>query len=419
MSVAYNTSIVFDSTLALCLDAANSKSYDSRENLLLFSEQANDANWGKGDITVSADVVASPLGTGTADKLVESTTAGAYHYRNQGVTKPAAATTYTYSLYVKNAGRGAVGLRIDSSGNGAAVTYNLTTGAQILVPGTYGTFTNASSTITNVGDGWWRISLTVTSDTATSISVQEYLYSLVAGSTVYTGDGTSGVYVWGGQFERGSSATAYAITTATNITRSTSWTDMIGGGSSVATNGPQFSSNNGGYFNMAAASSQYFQHPVYSALNITNNLTLEAWVYPTTWNNVGGILTYGTDAAEQYALWTSNSSQFVFSSNWPGTWYQLYNGSTLSAGNWYHVAVTFASGTAIMYINGVLVNSTAAFGITTLPAVASAYLTIGNNHPGGDEMLDGRVGLARVYSRVLTPAEIKQNFNAYRGRYGV
>jgi hypothetical protein len=83
------------------------------------------------------------------------------------------------------------------------------------------------------------------------------------------------------------------------------------------------------------------------------------------------------------------------------------------------VAVTFASGAAIMYINGVFASSTATFGITTLPAVASAYLTIGNNHPGGDEMLNGRVGLARVYSRVLTLAEIKQNFNAYRGRYGV
>jgi hypothetical protein len=83
------------------------------------------------------------------------------------------------------------------------------------------------------------------------------------------------------------------------------------------------------------------------------------------------------------------------------------------------VVVTFASGTAKMYINGVLVNSTNAFGITTLPAVASAYLTIGNNHPGGDEMLNGRVGLTRIYNRELSLQEVQQNFNAMRGRFNV
>lgn len=416
MATQYNPQSVTNG-LVYCVDAANPRSFNRNENLLTYSEQIDNIAWTKGEVTISPNAAIAPDGTLTADKVLETVT-NAIHvvYQNYSTT---AGTSFTYTVFLKAAERtfAFVGMSDLVTGDCHVVVDLIagTLGSTSIVG--VGGWTNRSFAIDSAGNGWWRVRCSgTTSTSATSPRIYTMTSATNAG---YVGTVTSGVFMWGAQLERGLTATPYTQTVAAGVTRSTNWTDMIGGSSSVATNNPQFTNTNGGYFNMASASTQYFQHPVYSALDITNNLTLEAFVYVTTWNNIGGILTYGTDGAEQYALWTSGGSYFVFSTNWPGTWYQLYSGVAFPAGAWYHVVVTFTSGTANMYINGVLSNTTTALGVATLPAVASAYLTIGNNHPGGDEMFNGRVGLARVYNRVLSLQEVRLNFNANRGRYGI
>ena len=64
-------------------------------------------------------------------------------------------------------------------------------------------------------------------------------------------------------------------------------------------------------------------------------------------------------------------------------------------------------------------DGTGTFAINTFPTVASGYVVIGDNHPGGQEYFDGKIGPIKIYNRVLTPAEVRQNFNAYRGRFGI
>lgn len=416
MATQYNPQSVTNG-LVYCVDAANPRSFNISENLLTYSEQLDNAAWAKSEVTITANATLAPDGTLTADKVLE-TVNNTIHNVSQNYNTTAG-TSFTYTVYLKAAERtfAFVGMSDLVTGDCHVVVDLIagTLGSTSIVG--VGGWTNRSFAIDSAGNGWWRVRC---SGTTSTTYASPRIYTMQSATTAgYAGSTTSGVFMWGAQLEKGLTASPYTQTVASTVTRSTNWTDMIGGSSSVATNGPQFNNNNAGYFNMAAASVQYFQHPVYSALDITNNLTLEAFVYITTWNHIGGVLTYGTDAAEQYALWTSNGGQFVFSSNWPGTWYQHYSGSTLSAGSWYHVVATFASGTAKFYINGVLATSTTSFGITTLPAVSSAYLTIGNNHPGGDEMLDGRVGMARIYNRVLSLQEVQLNFNACRGRYGI
>ena len=410
MAIAYNPSIVLDSTLVLCLDAANPKSYDARENLLIFSEQADNANWGKAEMTVSANMALSPIGTATADKLVESATSSAYHYRNQGITKAAAATTYTYSLYVKEAGRNAIGLRLDSGGNGAVVTYNISTGATILSPGIYGTFTNASSTITNVGNGWWRISLTATSDTATTMYVQEYLYSTTAGSSVYTGDGTSGVYVWGAQLEQGSVVTPYAVTTATNITRSTAWLDISGSGNHATLyNNPTYTNSGGGSLNFDKVN----DYAKCANTNLISNTayTKIAWFRPegTSLNIISG----GTSST--HAFWMNNTTTTLTSGH-DGNWTTVSYSPGSMLNQWWCGAVTFSTSAGhILYLNGAQVSSNA---IATTGFSGTKEVRI-SAFDDASNLFDGDIPVAQVYNRVLTPAEIRQNFNAYRGRYGI
>ena len=69
------------------------------KNLLTYTEQENNAVWGKGSVTITVDSTTDPIRTTTADTIVENTTPAAYHYVNQALTKPATAITYTYSIY--------------------------------------------------------------------------------------------------------------------------------------------------------------------------------------------------------------------------------------------------------------------------------------------------------------------------------
>lgn len=85
---------------------------------------------------------------------------------------------------------------------------------------------------------------------------------------------------------------------------------------------------------------------------------------------------------------------------------------------WYHVVVTFAGGACNMYVNGVL-GPSGTISKTSFVAVNGAYLVIGNNHPGGQEHLNGNPSVCRIYNRVLAITEVQGNFNALRGRFGV
>jgi hypothetical protein len=67
-----------------------------------------------------------------------------------------------------------------------------------------------------------------------------------------------------------------------------------------------------------------------------------------------------------------------------------------------------------LYINGSLLTTYTSY--TALETNTNA-LYIGKFSYGG--VLSGKVYNSKIYNRVLTPDEVKQNFNATRGRYGI
>jgi hypothetical protein len=202
---------------------------ESRTNLVLYSEEWNNAAWSKFNTTITANAAVAPGGTVTADAIVENTAAGAYHSTSQNFIKAASATTYTFSVYAKSANR-TIGLRLSETSpgtSGAVTAYNLATGAVVTAAGTYGTtFTNASGSITAVGNSWYRVTLTVTSGPETSIQAQVYMQN--GANSVYTGDGWSNILLWGAQLEAGGFATSYVATVATTQTREADVATMTG-----------------------------------------------------------------------------------------------------------------------------------------------------------------------------------------------
>jgi hypothetical protein len=188
---------------------------ESRTNLLLRSSEFN-STWFLDAATISADTETAPDGTTTADKLVE-TTATAPHDIYQGVgSQPIG--TYTFSMYVKPAGR--TKFRLQQSGTSSyAVLFDLTALTVTTVVG------GATGVITNAGNGWYRCSMTYTTVAAFNHTLVLFLAN-AAGSVSYAGDGTSGVFMWGAQLETGAFPTSYIPTTSTSLTRNADAVDM-------------------------------------------------------------------------------------------------------------------------------------------------------------------------------------------------
>ena len=191
---------------------------EQRTNLLVRSEEFDNAAWVKLRATVTANATTSPDGTVDADKLVEDTTASNTHIISQTATI-AASTSYTFCVYLKAGERTFARLLFGDAGgnNGVRVDVNLSNGAtSTSVAGTGWVLTAASATA--VGNGWYRVVLTGANTSATAGIGIIYLASAL-GTISYTGDGTSGIYLWGAQVEAGAFATSYIPTVASQVTR--------------------------------------------------------------------------------------------------------------------------------------------------------------------------------------------------------
>lgn len=196
-------------------------------NLLTYSEQFDNAAWFKNNASISANLATAPDGALTADKIIENT-ANSQHAIIVGnlLTN---SVQYTSSVFLKSAGRSIVLVGfVKDDGNFVGRYFNLANGTSTDRFGTPDAWS-----ITSYGNGWYRCSVTIT-NTPTGSSDSFGIYMVDAGTNfTYTGNGTSGVYVWGAQVETGSTATSYIPTTTAAITRAA---DVITGSGLVYSN---------------------------------------------------------------------------------------------------------------------------------------------------------------------------------------
>ena len=327
-------------------------------NLVTYSEQFDNADWSKIGSTITANATISPDGTQNADKLIEDTSTGNHRIVNTAFAVNNG-NAHSQSWYVKYFNNQWIQLNRGQEGSGY-LNFDLING----VVGYTGGITDYQ--ISNMANGWYRISINyVVTGTYATAGISILDTNVNARYESYVGDGTSGVYIWGCQYEQSSYPTSYIPTTSSSATRVADACFKTGIGALIGgTSGTVF-------------------------FDIKTNPVLSS-------SNYKQFCYYFTSGGAQSYMYLNSANQLSTNSNW-GSF--VFSATPLVANTRYKVALVYAPNDFALYVNGVSV-ATASSGTP----LNNADITIGQL--AGTEMCEFVFNQYTHFPSRLTNAEL-------------
>jgi hypothetical protein len=209
----------------------------------------------------------------------------------------------------------------------------------------------------------------------------------------------------------------------------TTWTDLSGNGNTgTFNNGPVFNSDAGGSIAFDGINDYIdLGQSLTLEYNRTTGYTLNAWVYVPTGIASGAIFSRGLNGTSFYSVqflycdssFGSGPKTLGMVMNGQNTWV-VSTGNIITTNAWNNVAAVHTASSVKFYVNGTLINTTGALETPYTNA------TIGSTQNGrlanpfqNNFWFGGRIAIMLAYNRGLSDAELLQNFNAHKSRYGL
>lgn len=187
------------------------------------------------------------------------------------------------------------------------------------------------------------------------------------------------------------------------------WSDISGyGNDGTMYNGVSYTSGSMGFNGV----DNYIDMPNQSYITYNGNYTFSAWVKP----NGNGVVFQNSNgnANDRNGMQINNTGTQVVFGYYAGTsWVTVY--APIVNNQWNHIVATNSGSTLTLYVNGV--PYTTAGGSLYVHTLNGLY--IGRQTIDNTNRLNGSIANIATYNRVLTAQEVKQNFNALRGRFGI
>jgi hypothetical protein len=198
----------------------------------------------------------------------------------------------------------------------------------------------------------------------------------------------------------------------------TSWRDIAGGvitGSLIG--GPTFDPNNGGSIVFDGVD-DYVEAPNNTSINLTETGgAINTWIKTniSATGSINGNLVAKTNVYSN-GYWLVKYNDKVRISLFGTGNLEMVGVRSITDNIWHHIVATWTSTQLTIYIDGTL-DKTQSYNFTFTTSADLLY--IGRQKTAGEGFFKGNISNVQIYNRTLSPAEVLQNYNATKGRYGL
>ena len=211
----------------------------------------------------------------------------------------------------------------------------------------------------------------------------------------------------------------------------TTWTDLSGSGNNGTITGPTFVAASGSdpaYFDFDGSNDLVYLNTIDSTNIFSNtNWSINYWFntqnFPssTSWSQSQNHIVAGPKALLILHGSSAPVKQVNVEMRTTSLWWHtpLSSGTDLSEDTWYNICLTYAPSMGyILYQNGVSVDTYS--NNDDLHTTSETEPRIGATNPSGtNRAYDGKISIMSIYEKTLDSDEVKRNYNAQKGRYGL